>query len=57
MKWLIWRSRAVLAFREKVPGMIWREAWDYAGTFGDSFREGMSPAEAVSEEISYWGKG
>jgi hypothetical protein len=57
MKWLIWRSRAVLAFRRMVPGMGWREAWDYAGTFGDSCRDGLSPAEAVSEEISYWDEG
>lgn len=54
MKNFIWRLRATLAYR-RIAGLDLRMAWGCAGALLENFRDDQSPADAVREDLSYWG--
>lgn len=50
---LIWRLRAA-ALLWFLGGVPIRQVWAYSGTFDHEVFDGLSPREAVTEEMSYW---
>ena len=53
MKFWFWKVRLARAVIRQ--GHSWRGAWRYACSIseGESYKDGMSPKEALAEDLSY----
>lgn len=53
VKFFLWRAEMTNLLKK--CGWTWRQSWDYAGQLRDPyFIEDWGPAEALSEDQSYW---
>lgn len=56
MKILWWKLRYAIVMVHRT-GMNPFNAWGFAGSWLESFGDELTPAQAVSEELSCWGDG